>query len=64
MDELTLRQQEILDYLRDFQERHGYPPSRREVAGHFRIYPGSVQDHLKALSGGLILSGSRTVPGA
>jgi repressor LexA len=49
MDELTARQQEILDYLRDFQERHGYPPSRREVAGHFRIYPGSVQDHLKAL---------------
>jgi repressor LexA len=49
MDELTSRQQEILDYLRDFQERHGYPPSRREVAGHFRIYPGSVQDHLKAL---------------
>jgi repressor LexA len=49
MDELTPRQQEILDYLRDFQERHGYPPSRREVAGHFRIYPGSVQDHLKAL---------------
>ena len=49
MDELTARQREILDYLRDFQERHGYPPSRREVAGHFRIYPGSVQDHLKAL---------------
>ena len=49
MDELTARQQEILDYIRDFQERHGYPPSRREVAGHFRIYPGSVQDHLKAL---------------
>jgi repressor LexA len=49
MDALTTRQQEILDYLRDFQDRHGYPPSRREVAGHFGIYPGSVQDHLKAL---------------
>ena len=49
MNELTLRQQEILDYIRDFQHRHGYPPSRREVAGHFGIYPGSVQDHLKAL---------------
>jgi len=49
MDELTSRQQEILDYIRDFQERHGYPPSRREVAGHFRVYPATVQDHLKAL---------------
>ena len=49
MDLLTPRQQEILDYIRDFQERYGYPPSRREVAGHFGIYPGSVQDHLKAL---------------
>jgi repressor LexA len=49
MDTLTPRQQAILDYIRDFQERYGYPPSRREVAGHFGIYPGSVQDHLKAL---------------
>jgi repressor LexA len=49
MDELTSRQQEILDYLRDFQERYGYPPSRREVAGHFRVYPATIQDHLKAL---------------
>ncbi|MBI5585817.1 MAG: repressor LexA [Deltaproteobacteria bacterium] len=49
MDVLTPRQQEILDYIRDFQDRYGYPPSRREVAGHFGIYPGSVQDHLKAL---------------
>lgn len=49
MKALTPRQQKILDYIRDFQDRHGYPPSRRELAGHFRIYPGSVQDHLKAL---------------
>jgi repressor LexA len=49
MNLLTPRQQEILDYIRDFQDRYGYPPSRREVAGHFGIYPGSVQDHLKAL---------------
>ena len=49
MNLLTPRQRDILDYIRGFQERHGYPPSRREVAGHFGIYPGSVQDHLKAL---------------
>jgi repressor LexA len=49
MDELTLRQREILEFIRDFQERHGYPPSRREVADHFRVYPATVQDHLKAL---------------
>ncbi|MEW6188031.1 MAG: transcriptional repressor LexA [Thermodesulfobacteriota bacterium] len=45
----TMRQKQILEYLRDYQGEHGYPPSFRETAAHFRINLGSVQDHLQAL---------------
>ena len=47
---LTNRQRQILEYLRSYLSDHGYPPSFRETAGHFKINLGTVQDHLKALS--------------
>ncbi len=50
MQTLTGRQKQILEYLRSFQAEQGYPPSFREVAGHFKINLGTVQDHLKALT--------------
>jgi repressor LexA len=50
MKTLTVRQKQILEYLRDYQGQHGYPPSFRETAAHFRINLGTVQDHLKALT--------------
>lgn len=50
MEPLTTRQKAILDYLRNFLGEYGYPPSFREVAGHFKINLGTVQDHLKALA--------------
>ncbi len=50
MEPLTTRQKTILEYLRNFQAEHGYPPSFREVAGHFKINLGTVQDHFKALT--------------
>jgi len=50
MNPLTTRQSEILDLIRDYQDKHGYPPSLRELAGHFKVYPNSIQDHLKALT--------------
>jgi repressor LexA len=50
MQTLTIRQKQILEYLRDYQAEHGYPPSFRETAGYFKINLGTVQDHLKALT--------------
>lgn len=50
MQTLTGRQKEILEYLRNFQAEQGYPPSFREVAGHFKVNLSTVQDHLKALT--------------
>lgn len=50
MQSLTIRQKQILEYLKNYQAEHGYPPSFREVAGHFKINLGTVQDHFKALT--------------
>ena len=49
MQALTIRQRQIWEYLRNYVLEHGYPPSFREVAGHFKINLGTAQDHLKAL---------------
>ncbi len=49
MNPLTARQNEILALIREYQNKHGYPPSLRELAGHFKVYPNTIQDHLKAL---------------
>ena len=49
MKELTKRQEETLDYIRDFIEQHNYPPTIRELAGHFSISVKGAYDHIKAL---------------
>ncbi|MDP6419624.1 MAG: transcriptional repressor LexA [Candidatus Krumholzibacteria bacterium] len=47
---LTDRQSVILDFLRDFLDKNGYPPTLREIGGQFGIRsPRGVQDHLEAL---------------
>lgn len=50
MKNLTLRQQEILGYLRLHQKRHGTWPSFREIQEHFGFKStNAVMGHLKAL---------------
>lgn len=46
---LTARQREILEFIRQFMTRVGYPPTVREIGSHFGFVPRSVFDHLKAL---------------
>ena len=46
---LTERQQEILDFIHNYSESNGFPPSIREIGKHFGIYPATVQDHIAAL---------------
>jgi len=49
-DELTDRQREVYDFLLSFWRTKGYPPSIREVAGHFGFRSTrAVVDHLGAL---------------
>jgi repressor LexA len=47
---LTQRQQEVLDFLKEFIAMHGYPPTLREIGDHFRMASTRASsDHLKAL---------------
>lgn len=49
MDNLTSRQQEIYNFIASEIQTAGLPPTVREIAGHFDIFPKAVQDHLAAL---------------
>jgi repressor LexA len=46
---LTARQREVLEFVRQFMTKVGYPPTVREIGAHFGFVPRSVFDHLKAL---------------
>ena len=56
MKQLTLKQQQIYDYIRSFTQAHGYPPSVREIGEHMGLKsPSTVHFHLKGLrAAGLI----------
>ena len=47
---LTLRQRQVLQFIVSYQDRHGYPPSQREIAAHLQV-SGTlpVGKHLDAL---------------
>jgi len=51
MLKLTARQQQILEFIREFSDAEGYPPTRAEIARAlgFRS-PNAAEDHLKALA--------------
>ena len=49
--DLTPRQQEILDLIRDSIIIDGYPPTRAEIARHFNFKsPNAAEDHLRTLA--------------
>ncbi len=49
-ENLTPRQLSVLEFLRDFIEARGYPPSLREICGRFNIRgPKNAAKHLVAL---------------
>ena len=49
MKEMTQRQREVLGFMRGFSEKHGAPPTVREIAERFRFTPRAAFDHLRAL---------------
>lgn len=49
-NELTAKQQAVLDYIRSFRREHGYAPSIRDLMGHFQIKsPNGMVCHLRSL---------------
>ena len=49
MKELTDRQRQVLDFIRMFGERHGVPPTVREIGEKFGFTARAAFDHLRAL---------------
>jgi repressor LexA len=49
LKDLTQRQREVLGFMRGFSDRHGAPPTVREIAERFRFTPRAAFDHLRAL---------------
>lgn len=49
MKELTGRQREVLAFIRGFTERHGAPPTVREIGESFGFTARAAFDHLRAL---------------
>ena len=49
MKELTARQREVLAFVRSFIERHGAPPTVREIGERFGFTARAAFDHLRAL---------------
>ena len=56
---LTKRQKEVLDYVTQFIELHGYAPSYREIAAYFKYGSvATVAEHIESLVGKGMLSKS------
>ncbi len=50
MTGITKRQKEILDFIASFSHQHGYAPSYREIASHFKLNSiATVHQHIEAL---------------
>ena len=49
MKGLTKRQEETLDYIKQYVDEHNYPPTIREMAASFNISVKGAYDHIKAL---------------
>ena len=46
---LTKRQTEVVETIRQYDERHGYAPAVRDIGRQMGISPNGVQGHLDAL---------------
>lgn len=49
MRDLTGRQREVLEFMREFSVREGVPPTVREIGARFKVTPRAAFDHLAAL---------------
>ena len=46
MKQITKRQQEILNFIKDFIETRGYPPTYQEIGDHFSMSAMSAKSHI------------------
>ncbi len=51
MDEISKRQQDVLEFIENFGRDNGYSPSIREIAGEIGVTVGAIQKILRFLEG-------------
>ena len=49
MKSMTLRQQQVLNYIKEYVGEHSFPPTIREISERFEISVKGAYDHVKAL---------------
>ena len=50
MEKLTDRQNDVLDYIKSYVSKHGYPPAVREIGAALGLNsPATIQSHINAL---------------
>lgn len=49
-EDLAVTNYTVLNFIRNYQEEHGYPPSRRDIAAHIKAVPSTAQAALKRLA--------------
>jgi repressor LexA len=49
MKDLTEKQRRILEFLTEYTKNRGYPPTVREIGGHFKFLWAAARGHLQAL---------------
>ena len=50
MEKLTNRQNDVLDYIKSYVAKHGYPPAVREIGAALGLNsPATIQSHINAL---------------
>jgi len=59
MKDLTSRQKEVFDFIRNYIDRHSFPPTIREVASYFEVSVRGAYDHVKALEKKGWINGNR-----
>jgi len=59
---LTGRQQQILDFLREYLAREGMPPTQAEIAARFGFTQKAAGDHLKLIAAKGVIELRRDIP--
>lgn len=59
---LTGRQQQIVDFLRQYQAREGMPPTQAEIAARFGFTQKAAGDHLKLIAAKGVIEIRRDIP--
>src|ERR1700741_633002 len=59
---LTARQQQVVDFLRDYAAREGMPPTQAEIASRFGFTQKAACDHLKLIAAKGVIEVRRDIP--